>query len=112
VSDIRTSDPLDYALDARAMADAVAERDAWIEAQARDIAPHLADVPERINQLLASVQRMLAASDHREAQQYAQEVAREAPTVAHLHVERMRLMLHLMERAPGPTLRVARKDPR
>lgn len=84
-----------------AMIDAGArEQDAWIDAQIREHAPALADVPERVARFLSNVQRMMAASNPREAEQYAAEVAREAGTLAIMRVEWTRLRVFYAERAP------------
>lgn len=80
--------------------DAVRRRDEWVAARLREVAPVLADVPERRARLLQSVQCMLVASNGHEASRYAREVAREAKAVAILNVEYNRTVARLMERAP------------
>lgn len=82
------------------MDDAVRRRDEWIAARILEIAPSLADVPERTTRFLQSVQRMLAATNPREAGQYAAEVVTQATTVALLRVEYARVVEHLAARAP------------
>jgi hypothetical protein len=83
-----------------AMNAAARERDVWIDAQIRERAPALADVPAQIARFLSNVQSMLVAGSGIEAARFAAEVAKEAETVALMRVEYMRLRADLMARAP------------
>lgn len=83
-----------------AMSAAAAERDSWVDAEIRRVAPALADVPEQTARFLSNVQSMLVAGSGIEAARFAAEVAREAQTVALMRVEYMRLRADLMARAP------------
>ena len=80
---------------------------AWVDAKMQEIAPTLADVPERIDRFLLSVRMMLAASNGYEAAQYAQEVAREAEIVALLNVEYKRALERLAALAPPMPLTIS-----
>lgn len=75
-------------------------RRAWVETRLREISPDLADVPDRQARFLANVQAMLAASSAMEASRFAEEVAREAMTLAVLRVEWARVSARLMATAP------------
>lgn len=83
-----------------AMARIARERETWIDAQIRERAPALADIPERTARFLSNVQRMMVASTLREVEQYAAEVVREAPTLAIMRYEWIRLRAYYADRAP------------
>lgn len=84
-------------------------RDQRIDAELRRIAPHLADVPERVSRFLSNVQRMLASSGL-EARRYAAEVAREAEEIAILRAEWAEMRARIAETAAPPPLRIPHPD--
>ena len=84
-------------------------RDQKLDAELRRIAPHLADVPERVARFLGNVQRMLTSSGL-EAGRYAAEVAREAEEVALLRAEWADMRTRIAETMAAEAIRVPRHD--
>lgn len=83
-----------------AICKAAERQDSWVDEQIKRHAPALADVPERTARFLSNVHRMMVADNPREAEQYAAEVAREAPTLAVMRCEWSRLRIYYLARAP------------